>query len=219
MRRYLKPVTARRLYDRIGRLEDTQAFYEDPALDVLVKQGGFGTADHVFEFGCGTGRLADRLLSRALPDTARYAGCDISATMIGIAGKRLGHYGARVKLWQSDGGLDFAPAAPPFDRIVTTYVLDLMPPERIDAFLDAARQALVPGGRLCAASITRGTQGLPWAISAGWGMVHRLSPALVGGCRPIRLGPRLAADRWTILHHATCAPWGVTSEIVIATPV
>lgn len=216
MARYLSPEAARRFYDRIGRLEDTQAFYEDPALAVLIDEGGFGTAQCVMEFGCGTGRLAERLLS-ALPPDARYAACDLSGRMVELARSRLSRFGDRVTVWQCGPAPDFAPGHPPFDRIVTSYVLDLLPPEGIAAVLAAARATLSPGGRFCAASITDGA-GFPasW-LSTAWRGLYRLSPGLVGGCCPIRLAG-FFADGWSIQTDARVDPWAVTSEIVIATP-
>ena len=51
---------ARAVYDRIGAWQDTQAFYEGPALDALIAHGSFEDARAVFEVGCGTGRRCDR---------------------------------------------------------------------------------------------------------------------------------------------------------------
>lgn len=53
---------ARRVYDRIGRVQDTQSFYEDAVTQRLAKLGAFERAGSVFELGCGTGRYADLLL-------------------------------------------------------------------------------------------------------------------------------------------------------------
>jgi SAM-dependent methyltransferase len=57
---------ARRAYDRIGSLQDSQAFYEDVATSLLLQHGDFPSARSVFEFGCGTGRFAQRLLEEQL---------------------------------------------------------------------------------------------------------------------------------------------------------
>lgn len=219
MARTLSTSAARRLYDRIGRFEDSQAFYEDPALDILVAEGGFETAGRVLEFGCGTGRLAERLLDGPLPGTAHYSACDISGRMIALSRERLARFGNRVTLWQSEGAPDCVPGAPPFDRIVTSYVLDLLSEAAIHAFLDNAHAALVPGGRLCAASITHGGHGLPRVVSGIWSGLHRLAPVLTGGCRPIRLSAALPSERWRLVHHAYRTAWAVTSEVVIAEPV
>ena len=59
---------ARRVYDRIGAGQDSQAFYEDRATRLLIRHGAFERARSVLEFGCGTGRFAARLLARHLPE-------------------------------------------------------------------------------------------------------------------------------------------------------
>ena len=40
-----------RYYDRIGRGQDTQCFYEDPATERLLERGDFGAARSVVELG------------------------------------------------------------------------------------------------------------------------------------------------------------------------
>ena len=146
MVRSFSTAAARQFYDRFGARQDSQGFYEDPPLDRLITHGDFELAEDVFEFGCGTGRLAKSLLSGPLPKTARYTANDISSTMIDLARTRLTRFAPRVSLTISDGGLDFSADQPPFDRIVTTYVLDIMPPDAIAGFLATAAKALAPGG-------------------------------------------------------------------------
>mgnify|MGYP002761226399 FL=1 len=57
-RRTLSRSDIEAVYDRVGAWQDTQAFYEAPAFDVLVARGWFGDARSVVEVGCGTGTLA-----------------------------------------------------------------------------------------------------------------------------------------------------------------
>ena len=92
----LSHAEARKAYDRIGPLQDSQAFYEDQATDVLLQHGAFNTAAAVFEFGCGTGRFAERLLRDFLPPAAHYRGVDVSPRMVDLARTRLNPYGARL---------------------------------------------------------------------------------------------------------------------------
>jgi SAM-dependent methyltransferase len=84
----------------------------------------------VFEFGCGTGRLAARLLGYKLPAGARYLGADISSTMTSLTRARLRLYGRRAAIIQADGTrpLPLAPGA--FGRFAAAYVLDLLGPPR-----------------------------------------------------------------------------------------
>ena len=74
-----RPDDARRFYDRFGSRQDTQGFYENPALDDLVKYTDFEHARPVLEFGCGTGSFARRLSETDLPVKAHYLGLDIKS--------------------------------------------------------------------------------------------------------------------------------------------
>ena len=53
---------AKTFYDRLGSRQDSQAFYEDPAIRDLIAEADFETARSIFEFGCGTGRGQTELL-------------------------------------------------------------------------------------------------------------------------------------------------------------
>lgn len=218
MTSFLSPQSSRRFYDFIGKMEDSQAFYEDPALDILVREGNFATAASVFEFGCGTGRLAERLLHQALPDTATYTACDISPKMVELTRKRLQRFGPRVSVSESQKDTQFSFGQAQFDRVVTSYVLDLLSPDDIQAFFKSALKALKPGGRLCIASVAPGQTFPSSAVMGAWQAIYRLSPILTGGCRPIILDPMLGGHDWSILHSGTIVAWGVTSKVLVASP-
>ena len=47
----LTPSEARAYYNRFGKKQDTQSFYENPATDDLVAHAGFGDTEKIFEFG------------------------------------------------------------------------------------------------------------------------------------------------------------------------
>ena len=68
----LSPTEAKEFYDRFGSRQDRQGFYEDAALDRLIRYGDFASSRRVFELGCGTGRLAHRLLTHELPEESFY---------------------------------------------------------------------------------------------------------------------------------------------------
>ena len=76
----MKAAQARAVYDRIGRAQDWQ-FYENRAVARLLTDFAPQTAHAVFEFGCGTARLAVRMLE-LLPPTASYLGVDVSPVMV-----------------------------------------------------------------------------------------------------------------------------------------
>ena len=211
----IESVGGQAYYDRFGKNQDGQGFYEDPALDELIAHAGFETADSVFEFGSGTGKFAARLLQDHLPPTASYRSVDLSPIMIGLARQRLEPYGARAKVALSEGEITFPLADHAVDRVVSNYVLDLFSDTAIQSFFLEAHRTLRPGGRVCIASLTRGV-GLPSRlVSSLWMAVFRLKPALVGGCRPIKLDAFIDSHCWHIAYRNILAPFGVPSEVWI----
>jgi ubiquinone/menaquinone biosynthesis C-methylase UbiE len=116
----LKPSEAKAFYDRFGAKQNKQSFYEDPALNDLIAHAQFGEAEKVFEFGSGTGRFADQLLTQNLPAAAEYQGSDLSTTMINLAKQRLSKYGQRAKVFQTDGTGKFHLLNHSVDRVIST---------------------------------------------------------------------------------------------------
>lgn len=215
-RRILRRDEARRVYDRIGSWQDSQDFYERPARERLCARLDLEHARGLVEFGCGTGRLAEEILARRAPPEARYLGLDVSGTMVRLAAARLARFGARAEVRQTDGAPRIDAPDACFDRGLATWVLDLLAPGDADALLAELHRVLVPGGLLGLASLTPGEKGLARAVTAVWDRIHRLRPAWVGGCRPIRVAPRLAPACWRIVHRSVVTAWGVPSEVVVA---
>lgn len=208
---------ARWVYNRIGRIQDWQAFYEDAATNRLVANAGLAGGQIIFEFGCGTGRLAARLLGK-LPDSATYLGVDISPVMIDLAARRLAALSGRAQVVLVDGSLPL-PADDRFaDRVFSTFVFDLLDPDYARAVLNDLRRILTPDGRLCIASLTSGERPFERAVSRTWLGLWRVAPQLVGGCRPITVSALLGHD-WQILHHSRVHRLGLVIDALIAAPV
>lgn len=209
---------ARRAYDRIGALQDSQRFYEAPAIDVLLRHAEFRQARSVFELGCGTGRLAEQLLDEFLPATATYKGMDISPEMVRISEETLRRFTPRAEVALTNGDLPTTETEGSYDRFVSTYVLDLLSDTEAVAVTDEAYRLLRRDGLMCLASITGGTSVTSRAVAAAVRAIYRLAPSLIGGCRPVTLLSFLDADRWRVLHHSRVRAFGVTSEILVAMP-
>jgi len=207
---------ARRVYDRVGKKLDSQAFYEDRATDELIRLSDFSSAQSVFEFGCGTGRLAARLLGEHLPESASYRAVDQSTTMVRVSRTRLERFGERVEIVQTDGEPPSDPPPEPFDRYVSTFVFDLLSEQDIRSVLRQAHRDLQPSGLLCLASLSTGSTRVSKIAARLWSGVHRLHPRLVLGCRPIELTPFLSEPDWRIAHHVALTPFGLPAEVVVA---
>jgi ubiquinone/menaquinone biosynthesis C-methylase UbiE len=212
----LKPSEAKKYYDRFGKKQDSQAFYEDAATGALIAHADFGKAGSVFEFGCGTGRLAERLLKMHLPTSATYAACDLSSTMVALARQRLTGFNERARVIQADGPIHFPVADRSVDRVVCAYVLDLLSETDTRAFFREADRVLGCGGKVCLVSLTRGVTLLSRIVTAVWDAIFRVRAALVGGCRPIQLNRYLDMNLWQLEYHRVVTAFGVPSEVLVA---
>jgi len=206
---------AQAYYDKFGKKQDSQGFYEEPALDDLIAHAGFREAQKVFEIGCGTGKFAERLLAGVLPASATYLGCDVSPTMTKLAADRLADYVDRARIVRTDGTVRFPVADHSVDRVVSNYVLDLLSKEDAGSVFTEAQRILLPGGKLCLVSLTKGVTAPSRVVSSLWMTVFRLRPSLVGGCRPIRLETHADPERWQTVYRNVVTPFGVPSEILV----
>ncbi|MGE5234214.1 MAG: class I SAM-dependent methyltransferase [Acidobacteriota bacterium] len=215
--RTLSATEARAYYDRFGAKQDSQGFYEDPAVDDLIAHAGFETAQQLFEFGCGTGKLAARLLSGPLPGAATYLGCDVSPTMVELAARRLAPHHKRASATQSDGAVRFPLADHSVDRVLSAYVLDLLSEQQTELFFAEAHRVLAAQGRLCLVSLTEGVNLRSRLVAGLWARIFRWRPAWVGGCRPIRLERHVDATRWRVEYRNVVTAFGVPSEVLVLT--
>ncbi len=214
----LTPGEAKAFYDRFGSKQDRQSFYETAALNRLVENGSFAAAKSVFEFGCGTGRFALDLLQHHLSTGAVYRGSDISSTMVGLASARLVPYGERAAVELASGEIAIGLAEHSVDRVVSTYVLDLLSDLGVQKFLAEAKRVLRPDGLLCLVGITHGTTPFSRVVMGIWQWLFTRNPSWVGGCRPTLLAERLASTDWRVHFRAVAVSWGIASEVVIASP-
>ena len=217
--RYLTAAQTRRVYDRIGRIQDLQAVYEHRAIEALLAYADFAHAHAVCEFGHGTGALAERLFRDYLPSDAGYTGIDISPHMHELATRRLDGYADRVELRLGNALPQLSYSDASFDRFLAAYVLDLLSPGDITRTLAEAHRLLVPGGLLCLASLTTGTTRPSRLVTRAWRTLWTLHPQLVGGCRPIAITDHLDQTAWTLRHHKTITTLAITSDVVIAARV
>ncbi len=203
-------------YNRLGAKQDWQAFYETAATRDLIAHASFETAQSVFEFGCGTGVFAERVLARHLPPQATYLAVDSSATMVRLARTRLARFGERVTVRQTDGSLQFDEVSGCFERFVSNYVLDLLSFSDIAPLLAEAHRLLAPEGRLCLVSLTHGSTPLANLVTSTWTRIHALEPRLVGGCRPVELRDCLPHTGFHIDYARIITRFGVPSEVIVA---
>lgn len=207
---------AKKYYDRFGAKQDSQSFYEDGAIELLIDHCDFQNARSVFELGCGTGRLAAHLLADHLPNSALYSGVDLSETMVDLAKGAISQYSDRARVRQSTGNMSFPEESNSVDRFLSAYVFDLLSEADRCAAIAEARRILVPGGRICLVSLTKGTTAFSSLVSSIWSGIWRLNPSLVGGCKPIQLQPLFDQIDWQILFAEASVQFGVMSAVLVA---
>lgn len=201
-------------YDRLGGWLDTQRFFKAPALNRLLHYSDFQHARYVYELGCGTGRLAEKILLSN--SDLVYHGTDLSATMVKLAQARLQRFGARatVVLADSTVGIELPNGAT--DRFVSTYVFDLMSTLEIQSLLAEAYRILSEEGKLCLVSLTNSKQLFGRMLTSMWLGVHQINPILMGGCRPLELMELVTQTKWRTLHVSQSSRFGLTSEVLVA---
>jgi ubiquinone/menaquinone biosynthesis C-methylase UbiE len=206
----------RSFYNRFGAKQDWQRFYEGPALRDLLTHGAFEKAHAVFEFGCGTGGFAEHLLERYLPESSTYLCFDLSTTMVTLTEARLTQYATRAQVRLTDGSPTLSLPDSRFDRFISNYVLDLLPPEDIEVLVHEAHRVLEPEGRLCLISLTYGNSWVSQGIIWLWRRIFGIHPGLVGGCRPVHLLDFISEKMWKVLHHNWVTTFGIPSEVIVA---
>jgi ubiquinone/menaquinone biosynthesis C-methylase UbiE len=212
----LSAAEARRTYDRIGKMQDSQAFYEDRATADLITHLELSSATSVFEFGCGTGRFAHELLAHRLPAAASYRGVDLSPVMVRLASERLASFGSRASVRLTEGGAPTNEPSESCDRFISNFVLDLLSSEDIEVVIREAHRMLRPGGLLGLSTLTFGFTTASRIVSWTWLKIHALRPSLVGGCRPLELLDALPEKAWKVRHRARLAPFAIPLEVVVA---
>jgi ubiquinone/menaquinone biosynthesis C-methylase UbiE len=209
---------ARAFYDRFGSKQDWQRFYEDPAVANLSEHLPLGSATSVIEFGCGTGRLAERMLARHLPMEATYLGLDVSSTMVTLAERRLRRFGARAKVLLTTGETKLELDSSTFDLFLSVYVLDLLAESDIRALIAEAHRVLKAGGLLGLVSLTHGFTFVSKVLERMWLSIYKMRPTLVGGCRPVTLEPFLR-DGWKLRHKERMITFSIPSAVLVAEKV
>lgn len=207
---------ARAHYDRFGAKQDSQGFYEDPAVDDVIVHAEFSGAQSVFEFGCGTGRFAETLLEHHLPPDAQYLGIDLSPRMVELARARLTRFKQRAEIRETDGSLLGSITSSSYDRFVSNYVFDLLSEKEIKNILTKAHRIVRVGGLLCLVSLSNGCSLGSRLVAKLLTTVNALRPSLIGGCRPIHLLDFLSPTIWQVRYSNQVAPYGIPSEVVVA---
>ncbi|DBB01613.1 TPA: hypothetical protein ACH3X1_000255 [Trebouxia sp. C0004] len=174
-RHVLSREQAIQVYDRAGAtIKDSSSVYGGPATKALLQAADLKSANFVFEFGSGSGGLADLLLSTVLHAECQYHAVDQSSVQVELTQQRLNKHGKRAHVRQINGDLTQAAENVPdgaADVFLSTYVLDILSDQDIDAVLCLAHRLVCPGGHLCLVGLTYGNTPVSKLASAGVSLV------------------------------------------------
>ncbi len=178
------------------------------ALEVADFQPG----ERVLEVAVGTGVLFSKI---AQTDGLKLCvGIEPAEAMLCRARRRLASQRKeRIAICRADARLTpFTPEC--FDVIVNCYMLDLLPESDIQKVLQEFRRILKPTGRLILLVMARQN----WLIQRLWMALYSLSPALVGGCRPVPLSSYLTTRAWRTERGEQISQSGFLSQLILARP-
>ncbi|MEJ2210148.1 MAG: methyltransferase domain-containing protein [Anaerolineae bacterium] len=205
---------ARANYDRLSRWYDlVEGWSEREFIDEGLERLQAGPGETVLEIGFGPGHGLEAL-ARAVGDTGRVYGLDLSPGMLDVARDRLERAGlaGRAELRLGDAAaLPFEDDA--FDAVFMSFVLELFDTPEIPVVLRECRRVLHGGGRISVVSLSKeGQDGFPLRV---YEWAHEHWPRLAD-CRPIFVRRALVETGFDVTNAAEESMWGLPVEIVLA---
>lgn len=200
---------ARRFYDWLGAGHDYAEFYESRAKQYALTQLDLAPGQRVLNVGIGTGKDQELIEAAITPNGIAF-GLDLSRVMLNAARTRNSSL-----LCEGDAcHLPFTSAS--FDRLLATYLLDLLPLRNLPGLLANFRRVLKPGGRMVLVSLTEGVTLPSRALVALWKTAYAISPVACGGCRPLQLYNLVGEAGFKAIQRNVIVQLGVPSEVITA---
>jgi len=201
--------TARRFYDWLGAGHDRAEFYESRAKQYGLTWLELAPGQHVLNVGIGTGKDQE-FIQAAIAANGIAFGLDLSRVMLNLVRTR-----SSTLLCEGDARyLPFASGS--FDRLLSTYVLDLLPLRNLPGLLANFRRVLKPNGRMVLVSLTEGVTWPSRGLVGLWKMAYAISPVVCGGCRPLRLYDLVCEAGFKKIQREVIVQLGVPSEVITA---
>jgi ubiquinone/menaquinone biosynthesis C-methylase UbiE len=169
--------------------------------------------ESVLEVAAGTGSFLAQL--DGVPGLGLVAGVDLAEGMIRRAHRLIkSRPECRAVLAQADARrLPFADHS--FDVLFNCYMLDLLPEDDISIVLSEFHRVLKPSGRVVVLVMACQAR----VLNSLWMGLYRISPALVGACRPVPVAGFLERAAWRVAVREMVSQYGFRSELFVARPV
>lgn len=207
----LSPADAARLYDRLAGVYDVWAkLAESRARERAIELAEIRDGQDILEVAAGTG-LAFAAVVRANPH-GRNLAIDISPGMLARARRRLARMGLSNFEIETGSALDIRAPDASIDTLLNNYMFDLMCDRDREAAITEFYRVLRPGGRLVLANMTQGER----RGSGIYERLYRRSPALMGGCRGVRLSAPLVAHGFEVRSREYMQQCLFPSEVLLA---
>jgi demethylmenaquinone methyltransferase/2-methoxy-6-polyprenyl-1,4-benzoquinol methylase len=206
----ISPQTARRFYDWLGAKHDFGSGFERKAKDRALELLTVGSAQRLLNVGVGTGKEQRQILAE-LPSGGLSFGLDLSREMLRLTRQRV----PATHLCEASA-LHLPFAADSFDRLLCTYVLDLLETAVLPQVLAECHRVLQPGGKIVLVSLTEGSDAASKLVIGLWKAAYKVHPLTCGGCRPLQLQTLVQQAGFSILQREVVVQIGVPSEVVLA---
>lgn len=199
---------ALQFYNRLGAGHDWAEMYEGKAKQRAITLLNLAPGQQVLNAGIGTGQIQPKIESAVSPGGVAY-GLDLSPVMLAATCRRTNSTSL------CEGNVLHLPFAPhSFDRIFSSYLLDLLPLKRIPALLAGLRRVLKPGGRMVLVSLTEGITLPSKALVSLWKAAYAISPVACGGCRPLQLADMVLEAGFNQIRREVVVQLAIPSEII-----
>ena len=204
-----------RYFDRFGGLLHVPNRLDRAVYKEFISVADLRNARHVFELGPGLGALARSVLE--YPSRVEsWVLAEASTMLCRRLASSLCRHDARGQLFKVSDPPPFPFTAHCFDRVVSCFVLDCMDRETQREYLREARRLLMPGGTLCAMSVTRGTTIASTLVMGLGNVLARVSPGLALGALFIELEPSFPPEDWDLLVNRVVTSMGFATRIIVA---
>ncbi|MBC8376489.1 MAG: methyltransferase domain-containing protein [FCB group bacterium] len=195
-------------YDLLAGLSEKK--YKDMGLQILDIQAG----EQVLEVGFGTGQCLKEM-ARAVGETGRVFGVDLSQGMLDVAQSRLHKAGLGDLVEFCLGDATELPYADnSFDAVYSSFTLELFDTPEIPVVLSECQRVLKPGGRLCMVSMSKKSRSGLMVKLYEWTQKNFNKYV---DCRPIYVEQSIGDNGFIISSVTEMSMFGLPVDIVLAT--
>jgi ubiquinone/menaquinone biosynthesis C-methylase UbiE len=206
----LSQESVRDIYNSISKVYDLWgAATEGRARKEGLQLANILDGESILDVASGTGLILSEIV-RQNP-IGFSAGIDISEGMLKKARSKINPTSENVEI-KIGSAFDIPYEDNIFDLVLNGYMFDLMPLAEMPRIIAEFRRVLKPDGRAVIINMTIGET--PWSQIYEW--VYKKSPALMGGCRGVRLTQLLNNNGFTVVTRKYIQQFLFPSEVILA---